>query len=212
VAVRLSDSLSTVEPERGGNSNGEINWRENAGMVQFVDVGETSVKSAWEGSAGFGKAGLRNGVVGAVEVEGDDVSDGGVELSDGGIAVLLVDQCSISTNDNAVSGNRAARGGRDRVDGGRGGSWWWWKEARCGGCLSAAADCGVDSRCLPVDDCDADVNNDDSNKSLFVDCNNTIFAWGIAGGVDPDRGLGIAIVYRRNGWPGGGDIRGRLVG
>lgn len=79
MAVRGLDGLSAVKPERSGNIDHEI-LKDNTSVVGRVELVEAGVEASCFRRAGSKEVGLRDGVVGAVEVETDGVADAGVEL------------------------------------------------------------------------------------------------------------------------------------
>lgn len=146
-------------------------------------------------------------MVGAVELKADDVSDGSVDL------VVLVDELAVTANDDSVDSASSGSSCCCRWRRGRGSGWWWgrWRSAWCAGRLGTG-DRGGDGLCLAVDDRNADVDDDNRDFGLFIDCNDAILAWSIASGVDPDGGLGPTVVYGSDCGAGSSDIWRGLVG
>jgi hypothetical protein len=137
LAMGLGVLLGAVEPERGGDGDGEVDGRKEVSAACVVEVGETGVEASLERRAWFCKTRLGDGVVGAVEEELDDVSDSSVYL------VFLVDELAFTSyNDGVGSGGSRWRVGScwwgRKISGG----WWWWRRraAWCAGWVGTS-DC-----------------------------------------------------------------------
>jgi hypothetical protein len=197
LAMGLWVLLGAVEPERGGDGDGEVDGRKEVSAACVVEMGEAGVETSLERCAWLCETGLGDGVVGAVEKELDDVSDSSIYL------VVLVDEPALASDNNGVSSGRSSSSGWWRRVGScwwgrrkvRGSWWWWWRRAAgCAGWVGTS-DRRVDGGCLAIDNCNRNIDDNHSDCGLFIDCNDAILAWSISSWVDPDRGLGVTIVY-----------------
>lgn len=187
MAVRYLDGLGAVEPERSGDCDFKVDEL-NTCVIGWVELIEARVEAALEGRAWLSKRGLSDGVVGAVEVEVKDISDGGVDL------VVLVEKLALGTNNDSMNSARCSRS-MSCFSGGVGGSLRRRKDG-CGRDLSVAF-CGGDSCRLTIDDRYANIDYNNGNSGLLIDSHNAVFARRITSACrpSPDGGLGLSIVH-----------------
>lgn len=119
VTVGCLDCLRAIKPERTVCLHFVVD-EDDAGMVQFVDLVETSIEATGERLTGSVEAGLGDSMVGGIEVEVDDVANSCIEL------VRTVDQVTIRTDDDIVCCSWSERCGFA----GGGGWWWQWDAGR----------------------------------------------------------------------------------
>jgi len=170
--------LRAVKPKRGVDLDFELP-EDDTGVVLVVELVEPGIESSVLGGAGLIEGGFGDGVVGAVEVEADDVSDCGVDVVPG------IFELAISA-DNDVVGFHCAVGGACGSCAVR--------ELRDPGWLDISL-CRGDCRCSSVDDLDIDVDDDHVDSVVLVDRDSAVVARR-ACGINPNGGRGPGVVDR----------------
>jgi len=168
------DGLRAVEPKWSADLDFELP-EDDASMVLVVELVEPSIESSVLGRAGLIEGGFGDGVVGAVEVEADDVSDCSNNV------VTSVFELATSA-DNHIVGILCAVGGSCGI-----------RELRNPGWLVRL--CRGECGCSSVDDLNIDVDDDHVDNVVLVDGDGGVVARR-ARGINPNGGLGSRVVDR----------------
>jgi len=89
--------LCTVEPEGRRDADDVIHGRENTGAVLVVEVRESGIEAILERIARLLESGLCDGVVGAVEVESNDITNASNDL------IVLVQEFALGADNDVVN-------------------------------------------------------------------------------------------------------------